>query len=154
MNLGRIMGVILSLVFAISFINNNIDDKSDSNPFELIGDNGIVTEESVEFDNYLNEDNNSNVEVIKYTNNQPYTIYLTSSDVQIDCNGSNESDVDLVKRNMKIMASFSRLNSSDKLSDIDIKPKESIYIYVINEYNGAYPSSDVTCNYSIEIRDF
>lgn len=154
MNLGRILGVILSLVFTISFINNNIDDSSDSNPFELIGDNGIVTEESIEFDNYLNEDNNRNIEVIKYTNNQPYLISLTASDIQLDCNGSNESDANLVKNNMKVSASFSRLNSKENLSNINIKPKESIYIHVINEYNGTMPSSDVTCAYSIDIRDF
>lgn len=154
MNLGRIMGVILSLVFAASFINNNINDKSDSNPFELIGDNGIVTEESIQFDNYLNEDNNSNVEVIKYTNNQPYSISITSSDVDTNCNGSNENDVELVSKNMKVRALFSRLDSNIKFSDITIKPKESIYIYVTNEYNGEYPGSEVTCNYSIDIRDF
>lgn len=153
MNLGRILGVILSLVFAILFINN-INDISDSNPFELIGDNGIVTGESIEFDNYLNEENTSNIEIIKYTNNQPYSISLTTSDIRVDCNGSNERDVELVKNNMKVSSSFSSLNSKDRSSNIDIKPKESIYIHVINEYNGELPSSDVTCKYSIDIEDF
>lgn len=153
MNLGRILGVILSLVFAILFINN-INDISDSNPFELIGDNGIVTDESIEFDNYLNEENTSNIEIIKYTNNQPYSISLTTSDIRVDCNGSNERDVELVKNNMKVSSSFSSLNSKKRSSNIDIKPKESIYIHVINEYNGKLPSSDVTCKYSIDIEDF
>lgn len=153
MNLGRILGVILSLVFAILFINN-INDISDSNPFELIGDNGIVTDESIEFDNYLNEENTSNIEIIKYTNNQPYSISLTTSDIRVDCNGSNERDVELVKNNMKVSSSFSSLSSKDRSSNIDIKPKESIYIHVINEYNGELPSSDVTCKYSIDIEDF
>lgn len=153
MNLGRILGVILSLVFAILFINN-INDISDSNPFELIGDNGIVTGESIEFDNYLNEENTSNIEIIKYTNNQPYSISLTTSDIRVDCNGSNERDVELVKNNMKVSSSFSSLNSKKRSSNIDIKPKESIYIHVINEYNGELPSSDVTCKYSIDIEDF
>lgn len=153
MNLGRILGVILSLVFAILFINN-INDISDSNPFELIGDNGIVTGESIEFDNYLNEENTSNIEIIKYTNNQPYSISLTTSDIRVDCNGSNERDVELVKNNMKVSSSFSSLNSKDRSSNIDIKPKESIYIHVINEYNGELPSSNVTCKYSIDIEDF
>lgn len=153
MNLGRILGVILSLVFAILFINN-INDISDSNPFELIGDNGIVTDESIEFDNYLNEENTSNIEIIKYTNNQPYSISLTTSDIRVDCNGSNERDVELVKNNMKVSSSFSSLNSKKRSSNIDIKPKESIYIHVINEYNGELPSSDVTCKYSIDIEDF
>lgn len=153
MNLGRILGVILSLVFAILFINN-INDISDSNPFELIGDNGIVTGESIEFDNYLNEENTSNIEIIKYTNNQLYSISLTTSDIRVDCNGSNERDVELVKNNMKVSSSFSSLNSKKRSSNIDIKPKESIYIHVINEYNGELPSSDVTCKYSIDIEDF
>lgn len=153
MNLGRILGGILSLVLAILFINN-INDISDSNPFELIGDNGIVTGESIEFDNYLNEENTSNIEIIKYTNNQLYSISLTTSDIRVDCNGSNERDVELVKNNMKVSSLFSSLNSKDRSSNIDIKPKESIYIHVINEYNGELPSSDVTCKYSIDIEDF
>ena len=153
MNLGRILGGILSLVFAISFINN-IDDISDSNPFELIGDNGIVTEESIEIDNYFIEGNNSNVEIIKYTNNQPYSVSLTTSNIRLDCNGLNERDVELVKNNMKVSSSFSRLNSKDRLSNINIKPKGTIYINVINDYNGELPSSDVTCEYSIDIQDF
>lgn len=140
-------------MFAISFINN-MSDSSDSNPFELIGDNGIVTEENIEIDNYFIEGNNSNVEIIKYTNNQPYLVSLTTSNIRLDCNGLNERDVELVKNNMKVSSSFSRLNSKDRLSNINIKPKETIYINAINDYNGELLSSDVTCEYSIDIQDF
>ena len=155
MNLGRILGVVLSFIFALSFINSNINNNEESNPFELIGDSGIVTDENVKFDKVsLNKEKNNNIEVIKYTNNQPYSIAITASDIQVECNGSNQSDVDLVNSSMKVSASFSRLSSDNKLSSINIKPKESIYIYIINEYNGTFPSTDVTCNYSIDIQDF
>lgn len=155
MSLGRILGVVLSFIFALSFINSNINNNEKNNSFELIGDSGSVTEEKVKFDNVsLNEDNNSNVEVIKYTNNQPYSIALTASDILVGCNGSVQSDVDLVNNNMKVSALFSKLDSNNKSSSINIKPKETVYIYIVNEYSGTYPSSNVTCNYSINIQDF
>ncbi len=155
MNLGRIVGVVLSIIFALSFINNNIDNNEGYNPFELIGDSGSATDDKVNYNKVsLNEEKSSNTEVIKYTNNQPYSIDITASNINVNCDGTNIEDVDMVNKNMKVNALFSKLDSDKKSSSINIKSKETIYIYIVNEYVGEFPSSEVMCNYSIDIKDF
>ena len=155
MNLGRIIGVVLSIMFALSFINNNIDNNEGYNPFELIGDSGTATLDEVNYNKVsLNEEKSSNTEVIKYTNNQPYSIDLTASNINVNCDGVNMDDVEMVNQNMKVNALFSRLDSDKKSSSITIKSKETIYIYLVNEYVGEFPSSEVMCNYSVAIQDF
>jgi hypothetical protein len=141
MKLGRIMGVILSILVTTMLISYYyINNKVNNNSIELIGD-------SVSTNDY--ED------IIKYTNNQNYSIDIEASNVNITCHGENESDEDLVKSNMKISALFSNSINGNKEESINIKSKESIYIHVVKEYTSdIYPSNDVTCDYSIDIKDF
>lgn len=156
MNLGRIMGVILSVLAISFFINIETKNNSDNkNTLELVGSIGRVQDNNVNFDTFsLNDNNDSNVEVIRYTNKQPYTIDITSSNVVINCKGNSSKDVDLVKNNMRTKAYFSKIDDSQKTTSIKVKSKETINIYVVNEYVGEYyPNSEVFCEYSINIHN-
>lgn len=156
MNLGRIMGVILSILTIAAFINKENNRENTKNTFESVGSIAEITEEGINFDSVsLDMDNNSNMEIIKYTNNQPYAIELTSSNITINCKGNSKSDEELVQKNMKINAYFAKNNNGDEAaSNIRVNSKETIYIYVVNEYIGeVYPNEEVNCDYSINIQD-
>lgn len=157
MSLGRIMGVILSVLAVSFFINNEIGNgQIDKNTIEINGSVAQVEENNINYDTIsLTDKNNSNTEIIRYTNNQPYSIDIKASDVAIDCEGTSSVDVNLVKKNMSIKAYFSRINDMEKTTSIKIKSKETINIYIVNEYVGQdYPKTEVICKYNINIKDF
>lgn len=157
MKLGRIMGVVL-LMLGIVFIGkyyysdpslntqNNILDA-----FELIGDNGVREDSGVTYnDVMLTEDNQESVEVISYTNTNNHAIELNSYDIVVTCTGGTIADNKLVEDNLKVSAMFSKGNDKQKHDSLIVDRKEKANIYISNEYVGStYPSSEVSCSYSI-----
>lgn len=155
MNLGRIMGVILSILIITAFINKENNRENGKNTFESVGSVAEITENSINFDSIsLDEENNSNMNIIKYTNNQPYTIELAASNITINCKGNSKADEELVQKNMKVSAYFTKSDKIEAVSNIRINSKETTFINIENVYNGdEYPDEEVDCEYSIDIQD-
>ena len=105
MKLGRILGVILSIVFIASMAKYSKLNEMNAmaNSLAFLDNRGTVSESQVDFGyNELSEDKNYNVNVITFTNNFNYPVFLTSDNIEINCSGKNESDEALAKKGFKI----------------------------------------------------
>lgn len=150
----RIMGVVLSILvisyFGFKYYTNQ---NKENNPFELIGqghmDNNIVNYDHLSFNS-----NDSNEEIITFTNTNPFPVEINQNDITINCTGkgsTKEADEMLVKNNYNIKARFSKEKNGALSNTLVVAKNEKIYIHIINEYYGAMPQNEVNCQYSLNI---
>jgi len=151
----RIMGVVLSIL-VVSFIAlkyySNEEEKT--NPFELIGDNGYMSENVVSYQDKVFDSNKSNTEIIEFTNPYSYPVEINSSDIIITCTGSGEtkeSDEALARKNYHISAKFSEEKNGKLYNSLSVPKNNKIYIHIISEYSGDLPQNSVDCKYSLNI---
>lgn len=158
MKLGRILGVILSIgIVASAVAYGKVDSNENNGPIELANNNGVISEEGVEFGNVvLDMDNNQNINVVKFTNTNSYPVELGTSSIDLVCTGSGENkeeDEFIVSKNMKVKASFAKSENDTKYDSMLIKKNETVYIFIANEYVGEeYPLNEVNCNYNVNIQ--
>lgn len=156
MRLGRIVGVVLSiLVLAYFGIQKlNAEEKS-NNPFELIADSGYLSDGNIaNLNDQVLKGNDSNVEIIEFTNIYNYPVELNKNDITITCNGTGENkdeDEALVSNNYKLNAMFSDKKNGQLSNSLLVKQGNKAFIYVMSEYQGALPSNEVACKYSIQV---
>ena len=154
MRIDRIMGVVLSIL-VISFITiKYIDSNNEESPFELIGDNGYISENNVNFSDKVLSEADSSSEVIKFTNTYNFPIEMSKNDITINCTGTGstkEEDENLVRNAYTISAKFSEDKNSSLYDSLLVPKGDTIYIHIISEYNGIMPSNPVACDYSINI---
>ena len=155
MTIDRIMGVVLSILvfsfYAIKYINS---DSNENNPFELIGDNGYISENSINFDRMVLSNTDSTSDIIKFTNTNKYPIEMSQNDITINCTGTGETkeyDENLVSNNYSIVIKFSKNLNSNLYNSLLVPKGETIYIHVLSEYNGNMPINQVNCDYSLDI---
>ena len=156
MRIDRIMGVVLS-VLILSFVAfKHIESMNDfDRPIELIGDNGYISENIVNYDDKLLSANDSYRDVIEFTNTNIYPIEMNQNDITINCTGTGitkEDDETLVSGNYNIKAKFSEEINSDLYDSLLVPRGKTIYIHVIGEYRGDMPSNQVLCDYSLNIQ--
>lgn len=155
MKLGRILGVILSIVFIASMAKYSKLNEMNAmaNSLAVLDNSGTVSESQVDFGyNELSEDKNYSVNVITFTNNFNYPVFLTSDNIEITCSGKNESDEALAKKGFKIKTLFADSLEGNRNKNINVPKKEKAYIFVTNEYTlDEYPQEQVDCNYKISI---
>lgn len=152
MKLDRILGVILSIL-VISFIvlKSNTDEK----PFELIGDNGYMENSSVSYQDQVFDKNDSNTEIIEYTNTFNYPVEIKENDIIITCTGSGitkEEDEALAEKNYHINAKFSETKTGELYSSLKVPKKSKAFIHIVSEYLGDLPTNPVSCEYKLNIQ--
>lgn len=159
MKLGRILGVVLSMLALMGGLNKNIfsNSQDSSNAFELGNTDGIISDSRVDYgSSLLNSENNNNVDYLTFTNKESYPVEIGSSNITVTCLGngiSAESDASLVKNNLSIKALFSESKTGKKVTSLVVEPKEKIYVFTISEFVGdIYPENEVNCNYNIDIQ--
>lgn len=152
MRLGRIMGVILSFLVVMYLANKYISNdfsQATNNSIELTGD--IAYLENTNFD----RKNSKDIEVIEYVNKYNHPVEISEDSVSITCEGvgnTKEDDEILVRNNFEINTYFSKELNGTKEESLVINKKEKIYIYIISTYVGEkFPTSEVKCDYNIEI---
>lgn len=155
MRFDRIIGVVLSILIIayIGFYYYNNQENND-NPFELLTDAGYLSDNVANLSDQVLSSNDSNTEVIEYTNTSNYPVELNQSDITITCTGTGEtkeSDELLVNSNYIINAKFSKTRNSELNNSIKVNKGEKAYIHVISQYNGDLPSNQVSCEYSIQV---
>lgn len=155
MKIDRIMGVIL-FVLILSFfaLKHSFLEEDKSNPFELIGDNGYISENVVNYKEKVFNGNNSSTEIIEYTNTYNYPVEIKANDIAITCTGvgeSKERDEALAEANYKITAAFSESKNGDLYNSLMVPKKAKIYIHLTSEYKGEMPENKVSCEYNINI---
>ena len=159
MKLGRILGVILSILVFVICTNKYASEANNdnSNPFAFLSDSvNVIDNNTVKYGNtVVDMDNKDNIEVITYTNKNGYTVNLTQKDITVICNGSGstkEADEALVSKNMKIKAAFSEDEHGKKYDSLLVNNRETVYIHVISTYSGdKLPMNEVYCDYSVNI---
>ncbi|MCH5166685.1 MAG: hypothetical protein J1F35_02210 [Erysipelotrichales bacterium] len=154
MRIDRIMGVVLSILIFSFYTIKHIDIENDNNPFELIGDNGFISENVVNLDDKVLSDNSSYSNIIEYKNTNNYPVELNKNDITIKCTGTGstkEEDEYLVSNNYIINAKFSEEKNSTLYNSLLVPKGRTIYIYIISEYNGPLPTNQVSCDYSVNI---
>lgn len=155
MKIGRIMGVVLSILIFSYYAIKYIDSNNENNPFELIGDNGYISENIVNFDDKVLSSNDSTSEVIKFTNTYSYQIEMSQNDITINCTGTGstkEEDEALVKNGYTVIAKFSDEMNSSLYNSLLVPVGKTIYIHVISEYKGGLPVNPVSCEYNLNIQ--
>ena len=155
MKLGRFLGVILSIVFIASMAKYSKINEMNAmaNSLAVLDNRGTVSKSQVDLgNNELSEEKNYNVNVLTFTNNLSYPIFLTSDSIQITCSGKNKEDEELAKKGFKIKTLFSESLEGNRNTNISLQKNEKAYIFVTNEYTlDEYPQEQVECNYKISI---
>lgn len=152
MKMYRSLGVILSLLAVIFVSNKYIDGKS----FSEIADNSSSSKNEISYnldDTSFTNESKSKENIITYKNEYKYSLTLNESNIKIKCNGSGENKEDdeaLVEKNIKIKVLYSK-DKIHKYESIKIDKDETAYIYISNQYEGTYPTREVSCSYSINI---
>lgn len=152
MKMYRSLGVILSLLAVIFVSNKYIDGKS----FSEIADNSSSSKNEISYnldDTSFTNESKSKENIITYKNEYKYSLTLNESNIKIKCNGSGENKEDdeaLVEKNIKIKVLYSK-DKIHKYESIKIDKDETVYIYISNQYEGTYPTNEVSCSYSINI---
>lgn len=153
MKFGRgFMGGMLAILGLFGYLKNNTNSELDS--LKLIGDNGYVSKNTVNYGNQVFDENKENVEVIEYTNKFNYPVELKESDIILNCIGSGnskEDDEELAQKNYHIKAKFSKNKNGEKMSSLLVPEKSKAYIFVVSEYDGDKPINPVSCEYSLSI---
>lgn len=156
MRLDRIMGVVLSIL-VVSFIalKHYNNEEGRENPFELIGDNGTINDSLVSYSSRnVSDTNNTNTDIIEYTNTFNRPVEINSSDIIITCTGvgeQKEEDEALAHNNYHIKAKFSKDKNGELFNSLSVSAKETIYIHVISEYKGSLPNNPVECEYKLNV---
>lgn len=155
MKIDRIMGVVLSILifsfFTIKYIDSNQNEVS---PFELIGDNGYISADTITYNEKVLGNSDSTSEVIKFTNTNNYPVEFNKNDITITCTGTGstkEEDEFLASNNYSVNVKFSETENGTLYNSLLVPKGKSIYIHIISEYNGTMPSNPVSCNYSLNL---
>lgn len=154
MKLDRIMGVILSILIfsfiALKYVNGgNID-----NPFELIGDNGYISENTVNYKEQVFKSNDESSEIIEFTNPYNYPVSISTNDITITCTGvgeTKEEDELLAEKNYNLSTKFSEEKNGNLYNSLMVPKKAKVYIHVKSEYKGQMPNNPVSCEYQVNV---